>query len=146
MGLQSCIISVWDALYISFPISFSHLSHICSSKTSFMHHDVELRVLTFSYPAAAWTFALLFNSCGMCTLECGAGGELSSWVGMQKVLHILSVSEKRNQEYVSWGSSHMICGAALMLQNEDTIEPSSVRVSALLAHLSILCIILSKIT
>lgn len=39
-----------------------------------------------------------------------------------------------------------ICGAMLRLENEDKIKTSSVRISALLANLSILFIILSKIT
>lgn len=79
---------------------------MCSSKSSLMHRDAELCVLTLSEPAAVSTLRLLFMSYGTCAPERGAGEELSSWVGMQRVLHILSASENRNQEYVSCGSSH----------------------------------------
>ena len=48
---------------------------MCSSKPSLMHHDAELRVLTFSEPAAVCTL-VLFNACGMCAPERGAGEEL----------------------------------------------------------------------
>lgn len=71
-----------------------------------MHYDAELRVLTFSEPATVHTLALLFNCCGMCAPERGAGEELSSSVGMQRVLRILSATENRNQEYVLCDSSH----------------------------------------
>lgn len=52
------------------------------------------------------TLTLLFNSCGMCAPEWGAGEVLSSWVGTQRILHILSAIENRNQDYVSRDSSH----------------------------------------
>lgn len=92
-------------LFVSFFLwlfLISWLTTMCSSKPSLMHHDAELCVLTFSEPAAVRTLALLFSSCGMCAPECGAGEELSSWIGTQRVLHILSASENRNQENVSW--------------------------------------------
>lgn len=61
-----------------------------------MHHDAELHVLTVLELAAVYMLAQLFSSCRMCVPECGVGEKLSSWVGMQKVFHILVASEDRS--------------------------------------------------
>lgn len=38
----------------------------------------------------------------------------------------------------------VVCGAVLRLQDEETVKMYSLRISALLAYLSILCVILFK--
>lgn len=138
MGLQTCIVSA-GMLFISlFPSPFSHLlthQHVLQQEFS----DTLCHRVIFTYLFRVCCWASLFSSYGMCTPDCGAGEELSSWVGVQRVPHILLAVKMgiRNLSNVALPTG--ICRAVLMLENEDKIRISSLRISAVLAYFAILC-------
>lgn len=151
MHLQTCPLSVRNTLSLSFPMHLSHfwLTSMCNSKPSLCPH-CRVMCTCLSKPAALWALAPLFNSWGKCDPASAPGRELSSGVGMQRVLQQACQGYQRGKTGIM-NMSHVavptgVCGAMPRLENKETVKTYSFRISALLAYLSILCVILFNMT